>query len=62
MADILSTRRDRLGETHRVFDKMWSLLERVREDEEMRGVTGRDFAREIDAVIEEAGRIRYGRG
>jgi hypothetical protein len=59
MADILNARRDRLGETHRVFDKMWCLLERVREDEEMRGVTGRDLARQIDAVLEEARKVRY---
>jgi hypothetical protein len=49
-----------LGEAHhRVSDKMWSLLERVREDEEMRGVTDRDRAREIDAALEEARKFRY---
>jgi hypothetical protein len=49
-----------VGEAHhRVSDKMWSLLERVREDEEMRGVTDRDRAREIDAALEEARKFRY---
>jgi DNA-binding ferritin-like protein (Dps family) len=59
MADILDTRRHRLSETHRVFDKMWNLLERVRDDEEMRAVTGRDLAPEIDDVLDEARTVRY---
>jgi hypothetical protein len=31
----------------------------VREGEEMRGVTGRDLAQQIDAVLEEARKVRY---
>jgi hypothetical protein len=34
-------------------------LERVREDEEMRAMTGRNFAREIDVVVDDARKGRY---
>jgi len=60
MADnTLSTRRDRLADIFRVFDKMWNLLDRVRENEEIQMHTDVDIANEIDAVLDEARRVRY---
>jgi len=47
MADnTLSTRRDRLADIFRVFDKMWNLLDRVRENEEIQMHTDVDIANE----------------
>ena len=62
MADILSTKRDPLADTHRVIDKMANLLERILGDEDIAGRLGIDIAAEINEVLDEAARVRYRRG
>lgn len=45
MADMLSTKRDYRAEARPVFEDMWRLLERIRDDEDMRASMSVHIAR-----------------
>jgi hypothetical protein len=59
MADTLSTKRDYRAEARPVFEDMWRLLGRIRDDEDMRASMSAAMARELDDVLDRAARVPF---
>jgi hypothetical protein len=59
MADMLSTKRNYRAEAQPVFEDMRRLLERIRDDEDMRAGMSVHMAREIDEVLARAASVPF---
>jgi hypothetical protein len=54
MADTLDTKRNYRAEARPVFEDMWRILERIRDDEDVHGAMSMELAAELDDVLARA--------